>query len=108
MLLVAGVEHNPGPTFTTGEENHVAGRANNATDIDTASDTAINSQQQFERLFAAVNQFTATVCELGDKVEHFEHSQNEKASRIDQRLGIVENAINTRMTHVEENQTFYG
>ena len=108
MLLVAGVEPDSGPTFTTSKENHVADRTNNATDsgnvIDTANGTAINSQQQFDRLFAAVNQFTATVCEVGDKVEHFEHSQNEKGSRINQRLGIMENAINTRITHVEENQ----
>ena len=42
--------------------------------------------------------------ELGDKVGHFEHSQNETSSRIDQRLGVMENAINTRLIDVEENQ----
>ena len=108
MLLMAGVEPNPGPTFTSSEENHVANRTNNASDsgnvINTANDTTNNSQQQFDRLFAAINQLAPTVSELGDKVGHFEHSQNETSSRIDQRRGVMENAINTRMTHVEENQ----
>ena len=109
MLLMAGVEPNPGPTFTTSEENHVADRTSNASDsgnlIDIANGTANNnSQQQSDRLFAAINQLALTVSELGDKVGHFEHSQNEKSSRIDQRLGVMENAINIRLIDVEENQ----
>ena len=104
MLLMAGVEPNPGPTFNTSAENHVADRTNNVSDsgnfIDTANGTANNSQQQFDRLFAAINQLALTVSELGDKVGHFEHSQNEKASRIDQRLGVMENAINSRLIDV--------
>ena len=102
---MAGVEPNPGPTFTTSEENHVADRTNNVSDsgnlIDIANGTANNnSQQQFDRLFAAINQLAMTVSELGDKVGHFEHSRNEKASRIDQRLGVMENAINSRLIDV--------
>ena len=109
MFLMAGVEPNPGPTFTTSEENHVADRTTNASDsgnlIHTANGTANNnSQQQFDRLFTAINQLALTVSELGDKVGRFEHSQNEKSSRIDQRLGVMENAINTRLIDVEENQ----
>ena len=109
MLLMAGVEPNPGPTFTTSEENHVTDRTTNASDsgnlIDTANGTANNnSQQLFDLLFAAINQLALTVSELGDKVGHFEHSQNEKSSRIDQRLGVMEKAINTRLIDVEENQ----
>lgn len=107
MLLMAGVEPNPGPTFTTSEENQVADRTSNASDSGNVIDTATannNSQQQFDRLFAAINQLALTVSELGDKVGHFEHSQNEKSSRIDQRLGVMENAINTRLTDVEDNQ----
>ena len=109
MLLMAGVEPNPAPTFTTSEENHVADRTTNASDsgnlIDTANGTANNnSQQQFDRLFTAINQLALTASELGNKVGHFEHSQNEKSSRIDQRLGVTENAINTRLIDVEENQ----
>ena len=75
--------------------------------IDTANGIAINSQQQFDRLFAAINQLALAVSELRDKVEHFEHSPNEKTARIDQRLDVMENAINTRMTHVERTKTFY-
>ena len=109
MLLMAGVEPNPGPTFTTSKENHFADRTSNANDssnlIDTANGTANNnSQQQFDRLFTAINQLTLTVSELEDKVGHFEHSQNKKSSCIDQRLGVMENAINTRLIDVEENQ----
>ena len=48
-----------------------------------------------------------SVSELGDKIGHFEHSQNEKASQINQHLGIMENAINMRLTDVEEKQKFY-
>ena len=83
MLLMAGVQPNPGPTFTSSEENHVADRTSNVSDsgnlIDTANGTANNSQQQSDRLLAAVNQLAMTVSELGDKVGHFEHSQNGKA-----------------------------
>ena len=89
MLLMAGAEPNPGPTFTTSEENHVTDRTTNASGsgnlIDTANGTANNnSQQQFDRLFTAINQLALTVSELGDKVDHFEHSQNEKSSKMSQ------------------------
>ena len=63
MLLMAGVEPNPGPTFTTSEENHVADKTSNASDsgnvIDTANGTASNSQQQFYRFFAALKQLAS-------------------------------------------------
>ena len=108
MLLMAGVQPNPVPTFTSSEENHVADRTSSVSDsgnlIDTANGTANNSQQQSDRLLAAVNQLAMTVSELGDKAGHFEHSQNEKSSRIDQRLGVMKKAINTRLIDVEENQ----
>ena len=72
MLLMAGVEPNPGPTFTTSEENDVADRTTNASDsgnlIETANGTANNnSQQQFDRLFTAINQLALTVSELGSR-----------------------------------------
>ena len=83
MLLMAGVQPNPGPTFTNSEETHAADRTSNVSDsgnlIDTANGTASNSQQQSDCLLAAINQLAMTVSELGDKVGHFEHSQNEKA-----------------------------
>ena len=111
MLLMAGVEPNPGPTFSTGEGNHVSDRTDNngdnsnLNDIDTASNTAdSNTQQLFDRLFSAINHLARTVSQLGDKVGKVEQSQNELASHIDQRLGIMENAISTRLTDVEQNQ----
>ena len=108
---MAGVEPNPGPTFSTGERNHVSDRTDNngdnsnLNDIDTASNTAnSNTQQLFDRLFSAINHLARTLSQLGDKVANFEQSQNELASHIDQRLGIMENAISTRLTDVEQNQ----
>ena len=111
LLLMAGVEPNPGPTSSTGEGNHVSDRTDNngdnrnLNDIDTASNTAdSNTQQLFDRLLSAINHLARTVSQLGDKVGKFERSQNEFASHIDQRLGIMENAISTRLTDVEQNQ----
>ena len=90
MLLMAGVEPNPGPTFSTGEGNHVSDRNDNngdnsnLNDIDTASNTAnSNTQQLFDRLFSAINHLARTLSQLGDKVANFEQSQNELASHID-------------------------
>ena len=42
--------------------------------------------------------------QLGDKVANFEQSQNGLASHGDQRLGIMENVISTRLADVEQNQ----
>ena len=43
-----------------------------------------------------------------DTVGHFEQSQNERASRVDQHLGVLEDAINTRQTRLNgrEPKTF--
>lgn len=116
MLLMAGVEPNPGPPpLPTGEETHVSsvfdnvvdsGHSNNGTNsgngIDNNSDS--NTQQQFDRLFSAINHLARTVSHLGDKVGHFEQLQNETAARIDQRLSVMESTINTRLSDVEETQ----
>ena len=89
MLLMAAVEPNPSPTFSTGEGNHVSDRTDNNgdnsnLDSDTASNTAnSNTQQLFDRLFSATNHLAGTLSQLGDKVEKFEQSQNELASHID-------------------------
>ena len=75
MLLMAGAEPNPGPTFPTGEGDHVSDRTDNngdngnLNDVDIASNTAnINYQQLFDRLFSATNHLARTVSQLGDTV----------------------------------------
>ena len=75
MLLMAGVEPNPGLTFSTGEGNHISDRTDNngdnsnLNDIDTASNTAdSNTQQLFDCLFSAINHLARTLSQLGDKV----------------------------------------
>ena len=96
------LSQNPGPTFPTCKEYYrISNDDDGGNGIGTTNGTANkNSQQQLDRLFAAIKQLTPTVSELGDKVGRLEHSQNEQASRIDQRLGIMEKAINRRLIDV--------
>ena len=103
---MVGVEPDPGPTFPTGEENHVSGKTDNNGDSGNLTSTppATLPTATPNRFFSAINSLAWTVFQLGDKVGNFEQSQNELASHIDQRLGIMENAISTRLTDVEQNQ----
>ena len=103
MLIMAGVEKNPGP-FTPTSDNPRTTQEHCRPDGDDNNSTN-DSQQPFDRMYFAINHLSRTVSDLANRVGSSEQSLNNMACSLDKRLQKMEKAVNTRLANIEENQS---
>lgn len=104
MLLMAGIEPNPGPLSSSDEKGEAPRHQNGNNDNDNQYAGDVNTQQQFDRLFSAINDFSRKVSHLTERISLFEETQQSIKTHIDNCMGDMKNLIDFKLSEVEENQ----
>ena len=95
MLLMAGVEPNPGPSSVDRERNSTKHDDDDCARHDNGGS---HIQQQFDRVFSAINDFSRTVSNMTSKISDLEQMHKETRTHLDKRLDDMKRFVHSKFT----------